>query len=152
VPLVFAVGFLRRTRVSYGGVVRALLVAVAALALAVAVKANQPRREGIAFPGTEVATAAATASLFVAVYPDVLPSSIDTAYRRTVLNASTTGKTLAILTAFAAILLPLVRLHRNWTYPDFRKPIGTGDVPAMVAPLGRAESSEGSAGQLEPAR
>ncbi len=144
--------FLSRTQVSYRGVVRALLAAVAALALAVAVKANQSRSEGIAFAGTAVAIAAATASLLVAVYPDVRPSSINVAHSLTVLNASTTAKKLAMLTAFAAILRPLVLLHQKWTYRDFRKRIGTGDIPAPVAPFGRPEGSAGSTGPLESAR
>ena len=152
VALMFAAGFLSRTQVSYRGVVRALLAAVAALALAVAVKPDQSRREGIAVAGTAVSIAAATASFFVAVYTDVLPSSINAAYSLTVLNASATAKTLAMLTAFTAILLPLVLLHRDWTYGAFGKRIGAGDVPAPVTPSGRPEGSTGSAGQLEPAR
>ncbi len=122
---------------------------MAALALAVAVKASQCGREGIAFTGTAVAIAAATAWLFVAVYPDVLLSSVSTGL--TVSNASATAKTLAMMTVVAAIFLPLL-LYRGWKCRVFRKRIGTGDIAGPLAPFGRPERRHRSGGQIEPAR
>ena len=152
VALVFAAGFLSWTQVSYGGVVSALLAVFAALALAAGVMASHSSSEGIAFAGTPVALAAATASLFVALYPDVLPSTINTAYSLTVSNASATVKTLAIMTVVAAISLPLVLHCQGWTYWVFRKRIGTGDIPGSVVRSGQPEGPAGPAGAVEMAR
>ena len=152
VAVVFAGGFLSWTQFSYGGVVSALIAAVAAVALAAGVAANQFRREGYAFTGTAIAIAAATASLFVALYPDVLPSTINTAYSLTVANASATAKTLAVMTVVAVIFLPLVLLYQRWTYWVFRKRIGTGDIAGSVPQAEHPGGPTGSAGQVETAR
>jgi cytochrome d ubiquinol oxidase subunit II len=155
VALAFAAGFLSWTQVSYGGLVSALLAGLAALALAAGIAANlsySAPHERIAFTGTAVAIAAATVSLFVALYPDVLPSTINTAYSLTVSNASATAKTLAVMTVVAVIFLPLVLLYQGWTYWVFRKRIGAGDIPGPVALAGPPEGPTGSAGQVKTAR
>ena len=151
----FAAGFLAWTQVSYGGLVSALLAGLAALALAAGVAANlssSAPHERIAFTGTAVAIAAATVSLFVAFYPDVLPSTINTAYSLTVSNASATAKKLAVMTVVAVIFLPLAPLYQGWTYWVFRRRIGTGDIPGPVALAGPPEGPAGSAGKVETAR
>ncbi len=152
VTLAAAAGFLVWTQLSYGDLASALLAAVAAAALAAGLAANQYRREGVAFAGTAVAIAAATVSLFVALYPDVLPSTLNAAYSLTVGNASATAKTLAIMTVVAVIFLPLVLLYQGWTYWVFRKRIGTGDMPGPVPGIPRPEGPTGSAGQVKTAR
>jgi len=124
-------GFLAWTEYSYRaaghtggtGAASVALAAVAAVALIVAFAANLGGREGVAFAAGAAAIAAATATLFTALYPNVLPSSIDAAYNLTVTNASSTAKTLALMTVIACIFLPLVLLYQGWTYWVFRKRI-----------------------------
>jgi len=96
------------------------LAALAALGLAGAVAANRGGREGLAFTGNAVAIVAATGALFTALYPRVLPSTISAAYTLTTANASSTAKTLMVMTVVAAIFLPLVLLYQAWTYWVFR--------------------------------
>ena len=122
-------GFLAWTELGYRapghtgatGAASVALAAVAAVALIMAVTANLRGREGFAFGAAAAGIAAATAALFTALYPNVLPSSINAAYNLTVANASSTAKTLALMTVIACIFLPLVLLYQGWTYWVFRK-------------------------------
>jgi cytochrome d ubiquinol oxidase subunit II len=101
----------------------ALIVAAAALAAALA--ANRTGREGWAFAFSGVTIAATVAMFFLALFPDVMPSSLDPAWSLTVGNASATPYTLRIMTWCAGVATPLVLLYQGWTYWVFRKRIGT---------------------------
>jgi cytochrome bd ubiquinol oxidase subunit II len=122
-------GFLAWTEFSYRapghtgatGAASAGLAAVAAVALLLAFAANLRGREGVAFGAAAAGIGAATAALFTALYPNVLPSSLDAAYNLTVANASSTARTLALMTVIACIFLPFVLLYQGWTYWVFRK-------------------------------
>jgi cytochrome bd ubiquinol oxidase subunit II len=123
-------GFLAWTEASYRapghgatGGVSIGLAAVTAVALIGACAANAVRREGWAFAATAVSIASATAALFTALYPNVLPSSLNAAYSLTTANASSTAKTLMVMTVVACIFLPFVLLYQGWTYWVFRKRI-----------------------------
>ena len=126
-------GFLAWTESSRsGGTAAAASIALAAFAvaaLASGVVAVHAGREGIAFADTAVAIAAVTAAMFTALYPDVLPSTINSAYSLTTSNASSTPQTLAVMTVVALIFLPFVLLYQGWTYWVFRKRISTADIP-----------------------
>lgn len=61
------------------------------------------------------------ASLFVAMFPAVMPSTLDPGWSLTVTNAASSAYTLKILTVIAAIFTPLVMLYQGWTYWVFRK-------------------------------
>ncbi|MCL2731610.1 MAG: cytochrome d ubiquinol oxidase subunit II [Actinomycetia bacterium] len=101
----------------------ALIVAVAALAAAIG--ANLAGREGWSFAFSGVTIAAAVAMLFLALFPNVMPSSLNGDWSLTVSNASATPYTLRIMTWCAGIATPLVLLYQGWTYWVFRKRIGT---------------------------
>ncbi|MEU1571270.1 cytochrome d ubiquinol oxidase subunit II [Streptomyces collinus] len=114
-----------------GGNVRSLAaLAVAVVALLGALAANQQAREGWAFTLSGVTVAAAVAMLFLTLYPDVMPSSLNTAWSLTVSNASSSAYTLKVMTWVAAIMTPLVLLYQGWTYWVFRKRIGVEHIPA----------------------
>jgi cytochrome d ubiquinol oxidase subunit II len=84
------------------------------------------QREGWAFLATAVTIVAATATLFLALYPHVLPSTVDASYGLTVTNAASTRYTLKIMTWAAVAFTPSVLLYEGWTYWVFRRRIGTG--------------------------
>jgi cytochrome d ubiquinol oxidase subunit II len=86
------------------------------------------RWDGWAFALTGVAIVAVTATMFLRLYPAVMPSSIDPAYDLTIWNASSTHYTLKVMTIVAAIFTPLVLLYQAWTYWVFRTRIGREDV------------------------
>ncbi|MFF7263025.1 cytochrome d ubiquinol oxidase subunit II [Streptomyces sp. NPDC008159] len=104
----------------------ALIVAVAALVAAlVAVRAG---REGWAFALSGLTIVAAVAMLFLTLFPNVMPSSLNEDWSLTVTNASSSPYTLKIMTWCAAIATPIVMLYQGWTYWVFRKRIGTQHI------------------------
>jgi cytochrome d ubiquinol oxidase subunit II len=120
---VLALGFLGWAQGIRGDAASVVVAAVAALALVAGLVANRRGREGWAFVGTAVAVGLAVASLFLALFPLVMPSSLDPAWSLTTANAASTPYTLKMLTVIAAIFTPLVMLYQGWTYWVFRKRI-----------------------------
>ena len=103
-----------------------MVVAVAAL---VAALGGQPAgREGWAFALSGVTIVAAVAMLFLTLFPNVMPSSLNEDWSLTVTNASSSPYTLKIMTWCAGIATPLVMLYQGWTYWVFRKRIGTQHI------------------------
>jgi cytochrome d ubiquinol oxidase subunit II len=126
VAALLAVGFLAWAQQLRGDRWSALIALLAALALAGALVANRLRREGWAFAGTAVAVALAVTSLFVAMFPAVMPSTLDPGSTLTTAAAASTPYTLKLLTVIAAIFTPLVMLYQGWTYWVFRKRVIVG--------------------------
>ncbi|GAB3835248.1 cytochrome d ubiquinol oxidase subunit II [Kribbella italica] len=121
-----AVGFLAWAQQLRGDRWSVLIAVAAALALVGGLVANRVRREGWAFAGTAVAVALAVTSLFVAMFPAVMPSTLDPGSTLTTAAAASTPYTLKILTVIAAIFTPLVMLYQGWTYWVFRKRVIVG--------------------------
>jgi len=94
---------------------------LAALALIASIISNMRDREGWAFAFGAGTVAFAVLTLWLALFPNVMPSSTDPAFNMTIENASSTDYTLTIMTWAAVIFLPLVLLYQGWTYWIFRK-------------------------------
>jgi cytochrome bd ubiquinol oxidase subunit II len=141
VAAVLAVLLLLTINVSTGSAASWIAAAVAAIALLAGLFAAFRAREGWAFVGTFVAIGAAVATLFLALFPNVMPSSTHAAWSLTTTNASSTAYTLTIMTWVAAIFTPVVLLYTSWTYWTFRKRIGTHHIPATS--VGIPSSSAG---------
>jgi cytochrome bd ubiquinol oxidase subunit II len=124
-----AVVFLVWTQLITGDVWSSALFVAAALALLGGLLAAWNVREGWAFVGTFAAIGLAVAGLFVALFPDVMPSSIDAAYSLTTTNASATDYTLTIMTWVAVLFTPIVLMYQGWTYWVFRKRIAVHHIP-----------------------
>ena len=77
-----------------------------------------------------VTIALAVAGLFIALFPDVMPSTTDAAYSLTTANASATDYTLKVMTWVAVVFTPIVLAYQAWTYWVFRRRIGTHHIPA----------------------
>ena len=97
----------------------AVLAAVVYLARAAAPCASSAR--AWAFLGSALTIGLAVASLFLALFPDVMPSSTDPAFSLTATNAASTPYTLTIMTIVAVIFVPVVLVYQGWTYYVFRK-------------------------------
>ena len=106
------------------------VAALAAVALLGGLFATWRHRDGWAFVGTALAIVAATATLFIALHPDVMPSSTDPAFSLTVANASSSHYTLTVMSWVALIFTPLVLLYQGWTYWVFRARVTTAAVSA----------------------
>lgn len=128
VTAVLALVFLIWTQVSRGDGWSLIAMAVAVLALVGALGFNLVGREGWSFALSGVTIAAAVAMLFLTLFPNVMPSSLNDAWNLTVTNASSSPYTLKIMTWCAAVATPLVLLYQAWTYWVFRKRIGTQHI------------------------
>ncbi|AWK10072.1 cytochrome d ubiquinol oxidase subunit II [Streptomyces spongiicola] len=128
VTAVLALGFLGWTQAEKGDGTSLVAATVAVLALVAALGANRAGREGWAFALSGVTIVAAVAMLFLTLFPNVMPSSLDEAWSLTVTNASSSPYTLKIMTWCAGIATPMVLLYQGWTYWVFRKRIGTQHI------------------------
>lgn len=111
------------------GDVAALIVGlVAVLAMLVALIANARVRPLIAFWAHGVAIGAFVAQMFVALYPNVLPSTVDPADSLTIAGSAASQYSLTVITVVAAIALPVVIAYQAWSFWVFRKRVTADDV------------------------
>ncbi|GAA3670282.1 cytochrome d ubiquinol oxidase subunit II [Microbacterium marinilacus] len=87
------------------------------------------RREGLAFTGYASFMLFGAGAIFAAMFPNVLPSSLDPANSLTVWNASSGTYTLTVMTIVAAVGLPIVIGYQAWSYWVFRKRVTPGAIP-----------------------
>ncbi|MEU8980699.1 cytochrome d ubiquinol oxidase subunit II [Streptomyces sp. NPDC048309] len=133
VTALLAVIFLLWTQVENGDGKSLVALIVAVVALVAALVAVNGGREGWAFLLSGLTIVAAVAMLFLSLFPNVMPSSLNADWSLTVTNASSSPYTLKIMTWLAAIATPVVLLYQSWTYWVFRKRIGTQHIAADVA-------------------
>ena len=112
-----------------GDVASWVLTGAAVVAVVLGWIAARAGREGWAFTGIAAFAALGAAAIFVAVYPVVLPSTIDPAFDLTIANAASGEYTLGVMTAVAVAGLPVVLLYQAWTYWVFRKRIAPHHIP-----------------------
>ncbi|WP_120493822.1 cytochrome d ubiquinol oxidase subunit II [Microbacterium phyllosphaerae] len=106
---------------------------VAALALITSVLFSLRGRDGRAFTAGAVTVASAVVMLFAALFPYVMPSTIDPAFSLTIENASSTPYTLTIMSWTALLALPLVLAYQTWTYWIFRKRVTRSSIEGAPA-------------------
>ncbi len=110
-----------------------LTSAVAAVSLLGAIWANTRGAEGWAFAGTAVTIASAVATYFLALFPDVMPSTLLGGLSLSIENASSSELTLQIMSVAALVFTPVVLVYTAWTYWTFRKRLGTQHIPEAVS-------------------
>jgi cytochrome d ubiquinol oxidase subunit II len=130
VAALLAVVFLAWTQLKTGTAASAVVFVVAALSLVVALFAAMRGREGWAFVGTFLTIGLAVVGLFVALFPDVMPSTTDPAFSLTTTNAAATAYTLEVMTWVAVVFTPIVLGYQAWTYWVFRRRIAVHHIPA----------------------
>jgi cytochrome d ubiquinol oxidase subunit II len=89
---------------------------------------NFIRREGWAFIFSAGTILTFVTTLFYALYPRVMPSSLGAQFDLTIRNASSTQYTLKVMTVVAVILTPIVLLYQGWTYWVFRKRVSSSQI------------------------
>jgi cytochrome bd ubiquinol oxidase subunit II len=134
VAAVLAVVFLAWTQLHRFSPAALALSAVAAVALVGGLYATRRGREGWGFAGTAAAIGLAVTSLFVGLFPNVMPAT-HAAYSLTVHNAASTPYTLGVMTWVALIFTPFVLAYQAWTYWVFRRRLTERDIPRAVPPL-----------------
>ncbi|MBM7167269.1 cytochrome d ubiquinol oxidase subunit II [Streptomyces sp. G44] len=128
VTAVLALGFLLWTQADKGDGKSLVAMIVAVVALLGAIGAIKAGREGWSFTLSGITIATAVAMLFLTLFPNVMPSSLNEDWSLTVTNASSSPYTLKIMTWCAVIAAPVVMLYQGWTYWVFRKRIGTQHI------------------------
>ncbi|WP_205328086.1 cytochrome d ubiquinol oxidase subunit II [Glycomyces sp. YM15] len=125
-----ALAFLIWTQASHGNAITLVLIVLAVLALLTGLVLDYTGRGGWAFAATALTIGLASAALFCALWPNVLPSTSDAANSLTHENAAATDKTLGIMSWAAVVFLPVVLLYQGWSYWVFRKRVSTESIPA----------------------
>jgi cytochrome bd ubiquinol oxidase subunit II len=127
------VGFAVWTQATAGGSLS--LPAVLAVLAAVAAAWQVGRgRDGLAFAATAVTMAAVVVSIFVALYPRVMVSTLGSANDLTVTNTASSPYSLKVMTVTAVILFPLVLAYQAWTYYVFRRRVGAAETATPAGP------------------
>ena len=129
IAVLLGVTFLLWTLLEHGSWASVVLAVLTAAALAAGLVATAAERDGWAFGLVGASVIGVVGTLFVALYPNVMPSSTDPAFSLTIDNASSTPTTLAIMSWVAVCTLPFVLAYQAWTYWVFRKRIGRGSIP-----------------------
>ncbi|MBD7993808.1 cytochrome d ubiquinol oxidase subunit II [Arthrobacter sp. Sa2CUA1] len=104
---------------------------VAVVAVVIAWRMAHLGKEGLAFTFLGLFLLAGAVSIFAAMYPVVLPSTLDSAWNLTVDNASSSPYTLQVMTWVSLFGLPIVLLYQGWTYWVFRKRVSAESIPAV---------------------
>jgi cytochrome d ubiquinol oxidase subunit II len=129
---VLGAAFLLWTLLAHGDAASWMCGTLTAVLLIAGLVANLREREGWAFGLTGAGVIALVATLFVALFPDVMPSSTNPAYSLTIDNASSTPTTLGLMSWIALATLPFVLAYQAWTYWVFRKRIGRHSIPTQI--------------------
>ncbi|RJL23647.1 cytochrome d ubiquinol oxidase subunit II [Bailinhaonella thermotolerans] len=79
------------------------------------------QRDGWAFAATAGGIVLTSVTVFLSLWPNVLPSSISPAYDLTAEAAAAGPYTLTIMSWAALVLVPFVLAYQAWTYWVFRK-------------------------------
>ncbi len=93
------------------------------------VKANlTTERYGKAFVFSCLTILFTFATVFVGLFPNMLPSSIDPAYSLTAFNASSSPYTLKVMLIVALIATPVVIAYQIWAYRLFAEKVRKADL------------------------
>ncbi len=143
VVTVVATSFLGWTLLLRGNALGAAAAILAALAVLAAWCATALRRDGWAFVHSAFAITAMVASLFLCLYPTVMPSSTSSAFDLTVSNAASSAYTLQVMSWVALFGTPLVVAYQSWSFWVFRRRLTTEDIPSAhdarkAEPIGSA--------------
>jgi cytochrome bd ubiquinol oxidase subunit II len=106
------------------------IAAIATLAMTPALLAA--RRAGAAFVASGVGVAAIIATAGLAIFPFLLPSSLEPRASLTVWDASSSHLTLKIMLFATAVFLPLILLYTAWVYRVLRGPVTAAFVENNV--------------------
>ncbi|WP_237201010.1 cytochrome d ubiquinol oxidase subunit II [Rothia nasimurium] len=117
-------------QITTGNGISYALTVLAVIALAVAWVFARQRSEGKAFAGYAVFIAFGVLAIFLALYPNVLPSTLDEAYNLTISNTSSSEYTLKVMSWVALFGVPILLVYQGWTYWVFRKRLHVDHIPA----------------------
>lgn len=101
---------------------------VAAIAYIVLLPLLRKGKEGLSFTMTGLVIIIITASFFIALFPNVMISSLGDAFNMTVYEAASGAYSLKLMTIVALTMLPIVLGYTVWSYYVFRKRVSTKET------------------------
>jgi cytochrome bd ubiquinol oxidase subunit II len=116
----------------------AVLAAAVVAQLAAVILVWRRVSDGWAFACTAVVVAAVVILLFGALYPNLVPSTLNKQWSVTIYNASSTPYTLKIMAWLIAFFAPLTVVYQGWTYWVFRQRISAERIPPPIGLARRA--------------
>ncbi|WP_055404136.1 MULTISPECIES: cytochrome d ubiquinol oxidase subunit II [unclassified Mycobacterium] len=132
-------GFGIWTQLAYGKQWTWLVLAVAVVAQLTAVLLVWRRAsDGWAFASTAMVVVAVVILLFGALYPNLVPSTLNKQWSLTIYNASSTPYTLKVMTWVTAFMAPLTVVYQAWSYWVFRQRISADRIPPSIGLARRA--------------
>ncbi|PNY79567.1 cytochrome d ubiquinol oxidase subunit II [Deinococcus koreensis] len=121
------VGFVQQGLFNALGYSEWLFPAAAAANLGLVWLALTQRRDGLAFAATGLTIVFSTATIFISLFPNVLPSTLNRAFTLTVQGSASEPYTLYLLTWVGVIFLPLIIGYQAWNYYVFRQRVQERD-------------------------
>lgn len=94
--------------------------------------------DGWAFVCTAVVVASVVILLFGALYPNLVPSTLNKQWSVTIYNASSTAYTLKVMTWVTVFMAPLTVVYQAWSYWIFRQRISADRIPPPIGLARRA--------------
>lgn len=88
----------------------------------------QTQRGALSFIGSKLSVAAIITTVGAAMFPIILPSSIEPSHSLTVWDSSSSHYTLGVMLFATALLLPIVLLYTAWVYKVLWGKVGENDV------------------------
>ncbi len=133
--LVITLGFLTWTYLdavhrNHHGLVPPFLPILALIVLASVGWLIREKLEGWAFIATGITIAGLVATIFLAMYPRVLVSSVAPRFDLTIANAASQHYTLMVMTIVALIFTPFVLAYQAWSFWVFRSRVSRPDEMA----------------------
>jgi cytochrome d ubiquinol oxidase subunit II len=133
--LIVAVAFLVYTKFAtklynnYVGIPVLFIVPLLAVASLIGIKAFAMKGKSLpAFISSCLTILTVTFTGVIGLFPNLIPSSIDTRYSLTIFNSSSSPYTLKIMTAVALIFVPIVIAYQIWNYRIFKQKIDPSEI------------------------
>jgi cytochrome d ubiquinol oxidase subunit II len=120
-------GFVQENLFKTLGYAEWLFPAAAAVNLGLIWLALTLRRDGLAFTATALTIVFSTATIFVSLFPNVLPSTLGAQFTLTVHGSASEPYTLRLLSWVGVIFLPLIIAYQAWSYYVFRQRVRDQD-------------------------
>lgn len=127
------------TQLTYGKDWTWVVLGVAVVAQLVAVLVVwRHASDGWAFVCTALVVASVVILLFGALYPNLVPSTLNKQWSLTIYNASSTSYTLKVMTWVTVFMAPLTVVYQAWSYWIFRQRISADRIPPSIGLARRA--------------
>jgi cytochrome bd ubiquinol oxidase subunit II len=127
------------TQLAYGKDWTWLVLGVAVVAqLAGVLLVWRRTSDGWAFVCTALVVVSVVILLFGALYPNLVPSTLNKQWSVTIYNASSTPYTLKVMTWVTVFMAPLTVVYQAWSYWIFRQRISAERIPPSIGLARRA--------------